>query len=112
MKKRILSTLFFVILFSFCFCFTSCKKDTCTVTVISYVPKTSYSIEEIALNQKIEIAVEKNTTIGYIPISTYSAQKYRFLGWYTDASYTYQWNTATDIVIGDMTLYAKWEKIS
>lgn len=35
---------------------------------------------------------------------------YTFKGWFTDTSYTYQWNTAKDTVIGDITLYAKWEK--
>jgi uncharacterized repeat protein (TIGR02543 family) len=31
-----------------------------------------------------------------------------FAGWYRDAECTTPWNFATDIVAGDMTLYAKW----
>lgn len=29
-------------------------------------------------------------------------------GWYTDSTYTEQWNFLTDVVESDMTLYAKW----
>ena len=33
---------------------------------------------------------------------------YTFEGWYTETDFIYQWDTATTIVEGDMTLYAKW----
>jgi uncharacterized repeat protein (TIGR02543 family) len=33
---------------------------------------------------------------------------YTFVGWYSDAVCTTLWNFATNTVIGDMTLYAKW----
>jgi uncharacterized repeat protein (TIGR02543 family) len=35
---------------------------------------------------------------------------YTFSGWYTDAGYANYWNTASDTVSGDITLYAKWEE--
>lgn len=38
------------------------------------------------------------------------ADGYNFLGWYTNAACTNQWNF-DNIVTGDMTLYAKWEKV-
>jgi uncharacterized repeat protein (TIGR02543 family) len=31
-----------------------------------------------------------------------------FEGWYRDASYAARWNFATDIVVADITLYARW----
>jgi len=33
---------------------------------------------------------------------------YAFGGWFTDGKYEYQWNFDTDVVTGDMTLYAAW----
>lgn len=34
---------------------------------------------------------------------------YTFLGWYSDAGFTMEWDFATDPVTSDMTLYAKWD---
>ena len=39
-----------------------------------------------------------------------TADGYNFLGWYTNAACTNQWNF-NNIVTGDMTLYAKWEQV-
>ena len=39
-----------------------------------------------------------------------TADGYNFLGWYTNAACTNQWNF-DNIVTGDMTLYAKWEQV-
>lgn len=39
-----------------------------------------------------------------------TADGYNFLGWYTNAACTNQWNF-NNIVPGDMTLYAKWEQV-
>ncbi|MDE6584341.1 MAG: InlB B-repeat-containing protein, partial [Anaeroplasmataceae bacterium] len=35
---------------------------------------------------------------------------YTFDGWFKDAACTLPWNFATDVVTGDVTLYAKWTK--
>ncbi len=35
---------------------------------------------------------------------------YRFAGWYKDEALTDDWNFASDIVTGDMSLYAAWEE--
>ena len=35
---------------------------------------------------------------------------YTFAGWYTDINFTTAWNFEADVVKGDMTLYAKWDK--
>jgi len=37
-----------------------------------------------------------------------TAEGWRCVGWYTDAACTNKWDFDTDIVPGDMTLYAKW----
>ena len=34
---------------------------------------------------------------------------YTLVGWYKEAAFTNEWNFDTDVVEGDMTLYAKWE---
>ena len=34
---------------------------------------------------------------------------YTFAGWYKDETYTNAWDFDTDVVTGDITLYAKWE---
>ena len=39
-----------------------------------------------------------------------SKSDYTLEGWYTDSTYTSKWDFATDVVSGDMTLYAKWTK--
>ena len=37
---------------------------------------------------------------------------YTFDGWYTDTGYTTKWNFSNDAVTKDITLYAKWNKIT
>ena len=39
-----------------------------------------------------------------------TAEGYAFKGWYKDAACTEEWNFASDTVMGDLILYAKWEK--
>jgi len=36
---------------------------------------------------------------------------YTFVGWFKDEDLTLAWNFATDVVIADMTLYAKWLRV-
>jgi uncharacterized repeat protein (TIGR02543 family) len=36
---------------------------------------------------------------------------YDFKGWFMEAACTNEWNFDTDVVTGDLTLYAKWEEI-
>lgn len=112
MKKLFLSIIFAIMLI--CTLFAGCKDKTYTVTAISRIPDDNPSattIAELLLNQTITIKVKENSIIGAISLPA-DTSGYIFRGWFTDESYTYQWNTATDIVIGDMTLYAKWEKIT
>ena len=45
------------------------------------------------------------------PVSP-SKSGYSFSGWYKDAAGTVAWNFDTDLVTGDVTLYAKWTEIS
>ena len=114
MKKRFLSIIFAVMLI--CALFTGCKDKNkiknYTVTIVyNTISENDYSAEalRIRLQGSIQKEVEAGSTIGYIGLPT--TTNYRFSGWYTDTSFTYQWNTAVDIVVGDMALYAKWEQI-
>ena len=38
-----------------------------------------------------------------------SKENYDFKGWFKEASFTNEWNFATDMLTTDITLYAKWE---
>jgi uncharacterized repeat protein (TIGR02543 family) len=53
------------------------------------------------------------TVTGGLPMAAPSAVPTRtgwsFAGWHKEAAAVNRWNFATDIVTGDMTLYAKWE---
>lgn len=40
------------------------------------------------------------------------AEGYVFLGWFTDAASTKEWNFAVDIIQSDITLYAGWSKMA
>lgn len=42
----------------------------------------------------------------------YDADKnYRFIAWYTEPEFLYQWNFSEDRIFRDMILYAKWAEI-
>lgn len=114
MKKRLLSLiLVFAIVFSFGFCLTCCSKSY-TVTIISTPIKETDSqstlgkLQAEKYNKTYTKQIKEGGIVGTIDIPM--PDYLEFGGWYTDASFTYQWNTATDTVKGDMTLYAKWIK--
>lgn len=113
MKKRLLSLiLVFALIFSFGCCLTGCSR-TYTVTIISTpVNASPNSIYGKAQAEKYNRTVTKKVKEGGIvgTIDIPMPDYLEFGGWYTDKSYTYQWNTATDTVNGDITLYAKWIK--
>ena len=54
------------------------------------------------------ISVIENQIIPATDIPNPTHQTWDFAGWYTDKSCSTQWNTASDTVMADMTLYAKW----
>lgn len=114
MKKRLLSLiLVFTLIFSLGAYLTGCSK-TYTVTIISTPiktvsnPSTVQKLNADMYNKTCTKKVKEGGVVGTIDIPM--PEHLEFGGWYTDASYTYQWNTATDTVKGDMTLYAKWIK--
>ena len=47
-----------------------------------------------------------DSLIGWPP--SVSKEGYKLDGWYLDEAFTQKWNFETDVVKGDMTLYAKW----
>ena len=110
MRKKLLIFLL-VVLFA-CSFLTGCNK-TYTVTVkstpIQVTESSSTLLKTVAYtyNKTFTINVKENGVVGDIEIPCPEGSK--FCGWFTDESYTFQWNTATDLVKGDMTLYAKWE---
>lgn len=44
-------------------------------------------------------------------LNTLTKEGYYFKGWYKDANFVNAWDSSVDTVMGDTTLYAKWEKI-
>ncbi|MCL2023593.1 MAG: leucine-rich repeat protein, partial [Oscillospiraceae bacterium] len=60
-----------------------------------------------AVDDKVVIS---GKTLTPPPLPTYGSQ--HFAGWYKDADYTERWNFVTDVIIDDITLYAKWEDFS
>lgn len=40
-----------------------------------------------------------------------SNKNYRFVAWYTEPEYLYQWNFSEDRIYRDITLYAKWVEL-
>lgn len=54
------------------------------------------------------ITVIKNHTIPATDIPNPTHRTWDFSGWYKDKNCNAQWNTASDTVTADITLYAKW----
>ena len=55
----------------------------------------------------MNVYIGSKITVPTAPTST----GYKFIGWYTNPQLTIPWNFASDTVTGNMTLYAKWEKV-
>lgn len=119
MKKRLAITLAALLLFAACVSFSGCTK-TYTVTLISDYNKdftkhkgNNLLFENVYDGVWDKIEVKENGVIGNIEVDVKLAEKkgYKFCGWFTDESYTLQWNTLTDPVKTNITLYAKWEEI-
>lgn len=116
--KHIKKSLIVILLILFCTCFfVACSEDTQTIT---YTVTLKSEISPYQLDESITagdfidyngiydtIEVKKDGIIGNINVP--STEKYHFQGWYTDESYTIQWNTLLDPVKGNITLFAKWE---
>ena len=54
------------------------------------------------------VTVIKNHTIPATDIPNPTHRTWNFFGWYKDKNCNTQWNTASDTVTADITLYAKW----
>ncbi len=128
MKKFIAITLMLLMITCSCCLLTSCSNNY-TVTLISEhnqdFTRTKCSgcngdpiLQLIHKGEHFDGVLEtrkikKGSIVGNVDIDIKLAEKkgYRFCGWYTDESWTIQWNTMLDQVNGNVTLYAKWEKI-
>ena len=69
----------------------------------------------ITFNQNYQGAPAVTTQIGYIgelltEPTGINRTGYTLLGWYLEASGTTKWNFSSDLIMGAMTLYAKWSE--
>lgn len=118
-KLRLFFTLALVSLVA-CLCLCSCGDDKEVYTVTLKSELNPYSVDgKITAADYLKydgiyktVEVEEGKIVGDVELVVSPAAKYRFCGWFTDTSFAIQWNTAQDVVKGNMTLYAKWEKIS
>jgi len=71
----------------------------------------SVEMDTVIFNSQGGSSVDSIVTFFYTTISeptTPSKTGYTFVGWYKESAYINEWNFATDKVIQDTTLYAKW----
>lgn len=59
-------------------------------------------------NRGTEVAPQEVAVGQLVTEPTVTKTNYVFLGWYKDASFNSQWDFANDVVMTNMTLYAKW----
>lgn len=124
--KKIIKVFLSLVLICSCFTLAACSDDqksskTYTVTLKS-AEVSPYDIDGVINGGDFLdydgiwdiIEVEEGSVIGEIVINTNLAEQlgYKFCGWYSDQSYTLSWNLMLYPVNGDITLYAKWEKIN
>jgi uncharacterized repeat protein (TIGR02543 family) len=95
--RKILSTFSALLLI---FVLVACGSRTYTVTFESNGGSAVAAITD----------VEKDSTITAPTAPTRA--NYEFGGWFKDSELTNQWNFATDVVVADITLYAKWNEPS
>ena len=77
--------------------------------VLDFTPSISYvtvNFNSQGGSSVSSISVAQNSTITAPTVPTRSG--YAFGGWYTEAECINPWNFRTDVVTGNMTLYAKW----
>ncbi|MBR2067566.1 MAG: InlB B-repeat-containing protein, partial [Solobacterium sp.] len=94
-KKIILSAVCVVLVFAHARVAIHAETNTCTVTFFA-----SYETEP-------ETVVVNGGTLVEKPNDP-ERQYYEFAGWYKDSAYTEAWDFENDLVMNDMTLYAKW----
>lgn len=123
MKNRKLLPLILALCVAMCFGLCACgddDKDTKEVYRVTLKSTVNLNADGKMTGLSMQgifcyIDVEDGDVIGTVEIdsqrlNTLNNNGYTFYGWFTDQSYTIQWNTLTDPVKCNMTLYAKWEK--
>lgn len=124
--KKIIKVFLSLVLICSCFTLAACsdnQKSSKTYTVTLKSAEVSpYDIDGVVNGGDFLdydgiwdiIEVEEGSVIGEVAINTNIAEQlgYKFCGWYSDQSYTLSWNLMLYPVNGDITLYAKWEKIN
>ena len=102
MKKRVIVLLIMAlaIVFSLSSCDDIFGGEAVDVTV-SFDTRGGSEIPDVTVKAGEHIA-EPNTP---------EKEGYEFAGWYTDDSLSFKWRFNSDVVEGDMTLYAGWKKL-
>ena len=102
MKKRIvvLLLLAFAMIFSLSSCEDILGGEKIPATV-SFDTRGGNEIPDVTVNVG-ELIAEPDAPV---------REGYEFAGWYTDDSLSFKWRFNSDVVEGDMTLYAGWKKL-
>ena len=102
MKKRIvvLLLLAFAMIFSLSSCEDILGGEKIPATV-SFDTRGGNEIPDVTVNVG-ELITEPDAPV---------REGYEFAGWYTDDSLSFKWRFNSDVVEGDMTLYAGWKKL-
>ena len=88
-------------------CYSSGQAD---VSLYKYYdPSAAYTVSFVNYEGGTEVAAQSVADGGKVnQPAALIRDGYTFGGWYTDATYSTEWDFANDTVSGDITLYAKW----
>ncbi len=76
------------------------------------IPVATYKVEFNVVGESTFLVMNNVTSGSAITVPTIPIKEgYNFFGWYRDENCTEPWNFATDVVIADIKLYAKWMAI-
>ncbi len=82
------------------------------ITATPYdVPDYTVQFDSQSGSAVASITVKEDTPIGDAAPADPTRADYRFTGWYKEAACTTKWDMQTDIVEGNMTLYAGWIEV-
>ena len=93
--------------------FTATTPVTADITVYAQWAASKYTVTFEANGGSPEPEPKENISHGdtISEPATMTKTNYTFGGWYKEAAFTNQWNFTTDTVTGNITLYAKWNKV-
>lgn len=129
--KKVLSGIFiFILITASVFCFAACKNDETIPDVPNkeddkIIPAPDTDDGDVTPPTPVEYVVRFDTVGGseVVSVKVSGGEKierpadpvkegYIFDGWYLSSDYSTRWNFESDAVNGNITLYAKWNKIA